>query len=468
VDLDSASQDKAVVGTTVADLMKFFDPAVFSKMNDSPKVTPPRLTLLTVQGFYTMMRTLFATLDREEEAAAVEAAENYTPLPSFGDSKSDPKHVVREFYAAWVGFSSVKSFSWLDRWRYGDAPDRRVKRAMEKENKRYRDAGRREFNDTVKVRQLYQQTLMSQSLVLFIRKRDPRYVKETVDEAKLQASLLAASQSQAARAKAAFQENISSFQTQNWMQAEEMLEETEDEEESEIDEQFECVACRKVYKNEKLTQARNPTDSWCRQFQAHLKGKKHIKAVQALRREMREEDAILDYSDDAVMNDPPVPHPMNADGDEVDTLHHDAPHHDAFDVNIDHEPVEDDHRDEKTLNERDADSEIGENHADGEKELPPTNDPDDDSETELERKLDNLYVGHDKKDRKQLHIDNKPKIGAAKAKREKRAEKMAALEAEGKAPPKSSKSRRHIDPSAAMQKARGETATSGRKQGKKK
>jgi len=55
-----------------------------------------------------------------------------------------------------MGFSTVKSFSWLDRWNYSDAPDRRVKRAMEKENKRYRDAGRREFNDTVKVLRLFQ------------------------------------------------------------------------------------------------------------------------------------------------------------------------------------------------------------------------------------------------------------------------------------------------------------------------
>jgi DnaJ homolog subfamily A member 5 len=34
-----ASQDKAVVGTTVADLMKkYFDSSIFAKMNDSPKV----------------------------------------------------------------------------------------------------------------------------------------------------------------------------------------------------------------------------------------------------------------------------------------------------------------------------------------------------------------------------------------------------------------------------------------------
>lgn len=85
---------------------------------------------------------------------------------------------------------------------------------------------------------------------MFIRKRDPRYVKETFDEAKLQASLLAASQTQAARAKAAFQENVKTFETQDWMAVEETVEE-EDSQESEVEEEFECIACKKVYKNEK-------------------------------------------------------------------------------------------------------------------------------------------------------------------------------------------------------------------------
>jgi DnaJ homolog subfamily A member 5 len=104
-----------------------------------------------LQGFYTVFRTLFATLDREEESAARESGEDYSPYPSFGDSKSGPKTEVRRFYSAWLGFSTVKSFSWRDQWRYTEAPDRRVKRAMEKDNKRLRDAGRREFSDTVKV-----------------------------------------------------------------------------------------------------------------------------------------------------------------------------------------------------------------------------------------------------------------------------------------------------------------------------
>jgi|SRR5579862_1773193 len=97
------------------------------------------------------MRTLFVKLDREEEAAAQEAGDEYSPFPSFGDSRSDPRSEVRQFYSAWMTFSTFKSFSWKDQWKYSDAPDRRIKRAMEKENKRLRDAARREFNDTVKV-----------------------------------------------------------------------------------------------------------------------------------------------------------------------------------------------------------------------------------------------------------------------------------------------------------------------------
>jgi len=88
---------------------------------------------------------------------------------------------------------------------------------------------------------------------MFIRKRDPRYIKETLDEAKLQATLLAASQSQAAKAKAEFQENLRSFQTQEWMEAEPTpaIDEDEEDEESEVEEEFECVACKKTYKNER-------------------------------------------------------------------------------------------------------------------------------------------------------------------------------------------------------------------------
>jgi DnaJ homolog subfamily A member 5 len=231
--------------------MKYFDSSTFSHMNDGPKVTRLSVSHVNSQGFFTIMRTLFATLDREEEAAAAEAGNDYSPLPDFGNSKSVSFSEVRRFYSTWISFSTLKSFSWKDQWKYSDAPDRRIKRAMEKENKKLRDTARREFNDTVKVVLRLQDSLRLQSLIIFIRKRDPRYVKEDLDEAKLRASLLAASQSQAARAKASFAESLVDFETQSWMEVQEEQNGLDEEEESEVEEYFECVACKKVYKNEK-------------------------------------------------------------------------------------------------------------------------------------------------------------------------------------------------------------------------
>ena len=94
-----------------------------------------------------------------------------------------------------------------------------------------------------------------------------------------------------------------------------------------------------------------------------------------------------------------------------------------------------------------------------------------DSDVELEHELNQLFLGTPRGAKaEQPHGSNegKPKVGAAKAKRQKRAEKQAAMEAEGKAPPKPRGSRKTYDPSVAIQKARGETATTGRKTVKKK
>ena len=107
-----------------------------------------------------MYRTVFAKLAEEEaEALANDRSEDSANVklhfPSFGcstteyDDSSDSD--VKQFYNAWLTFSSQKSFSWCDKYRLSEAPDRRIRRAMEKENKKFRDAARKEFNDTVLV-----------------------------------------------------------------------------------------------------------------------------------------------------------------------------------------------------------------------------------------------------------------------------------------------------------------------------
>lgn len=87
-------------------------------------------------------------------------AQSFTHHPSFGNSKTPFADqdgylgygaYARDFYAAWMNFSSVKSFAWMDKWRLPDAPNRYVRRAMEKENRKAREVARKEYNDTVRV-----------------------------------------------------------------------------------------------------------------------------------------------------------------------------------------------------------------------------------------------------------------------------------------------------------------------------
>jgi len=114
-------------------------------------------------GFFGGLRDTFQSLAREEELACEWEGLDAVDYPSFGHADDSYEDVVKPFYAVWNGFSTRKTFSWKDIYRYSDAPDRRVRRIMEKENKRLREEGIREFNDAVR------------SLIAFVRKRDPRY-----------------------------------------------------------------------------------------------------------------------------------------------------------------------------------------------------------------------------------------------------------------------------------------------------
>ncbi|KAF9376825.1 hypothetical protein CPB97_010584, partial [Podila verticillata] len=141
---DKSDQAEGAAGTTSAELMKFFSTSIFKGFKDNNA------------GFYAVYRNLFEKLAQEEAEAAAndryEDAGAQVHYPSFGcsttayDDNSDCD--VKQFYNAWLTFSTQKSFSWCDKFRLSEAPDRRVRRAMEKENKKFRDAARKEFNDT--------------------------------------------------------------------------------------------------------------------------------------------------------------------------------------------------------------------------------------------------------------------------------------------------------------------------------
>lgn len=73
------------------------------------------------------------------------------PEPTrFGDSRTEFIPIIKEFYDRFCNFSTLKSYRWHDKYRLSDAPDRRIRRLMEKENKKLRDVAKREFNDCVR------------------------------------------------------------------------------------------------------------------------------------------------------------------------------------------------------------------------------------------------------------------------------------------------------------------------------
>lgn len=228
-------------------------------------------------GFFGVLDTTFGQLADEETAACEWAGLDIPDYPSFGNSSGDHESTAKPFYAAWSNFSTKKSFSWKEKWRLPDAPDRTVRRLMEKENKKLREDAIRDFNDAVR------------SLVAFVKKRDPRYVMNTQSEADRQKVLRDLAAAQAARSRAANLEKLNNTFVADWAQSREGEEHnnhfddefaTSEDDESEV-ECFECVVCNKMFKSEK-------------QFEAHEKSKKHIKAVQQLKRQMRKEGRDLD------------------------------------------------------------------------------------------------------------------------------------------------------------------------------
>lgn len=138
---------------------------------------------------------------------------------------------------------------------------------------------------------------------MFVRKRDPRFI--TVTEAQRQATLLAASKEQAARQRAKNAAKLQDYKAADWTQVSEKSmdalydsEELEDEdrsdaggeegegvEEEEVIERYECIVCRKIFGSEG-------------QMNAHERSRKHTKAVQALKAQMRKENKEFDLDRD--------------------------------------------------------------------------------------------------------------------------------------------------------------------------
>lgn len=219
-------------------------------------------------GFFGILGETFANLTREENAACDWDGLEQVDYPGFGSAEDNYEDIVKPFYRTWVNFTTQKSFSWKDLYRTSDAPDRATRRLIEKENKRSRNEAKAEFNDAVR------------HLVMFARKRDPRCTPNSQTEAERQKILRDMASAQAARSRAANQAKMNKYVVPDWAKAdetEEIFEESSEESEVEV---LVCVVCNKTFKSEN-------------QFDAHTKSKKHVKAVQAIQKQMHKEHQSL-------------------------------------------------------------------------------------------------------------------------------------------------------------------------------
>jgi DnaJ family protein A protein 5 len=267
--------------------------------------------------FFKNVQGAFRTLAEEEVAAGDATDGDWVEYPDFGGlNDTYESGIVRDFYLAWAGFQTKKSFAWCDMYRYTDAPDRRVKRAMEKENTKAREAARKDFNETVIM------------FVKFVRKRDPRFTPNSMNETQRVAELLQASKEQAAKQRRENMKKRGEYKEADWARVDSnekggegedvsaKEEDSADDDDEDIPEMWECIVCKKSFRSQG-------------QMDAHEKSKKHIKAVEQLKRQMRKENKEFDIDRDVrgreIQQDEGNSIPVTNDYEEDDAENEDKP-----------------------------------------------------------------------------------------------------------------------------------------------
>lgn len=266
------------------DVFHYFTPSCFKGYGDDDK------------GFYAVYREVFNKL-AAEDSEYMTGDDSDFEAPSFGNSKSSYEDVVHPFYAYWQSYSTKKSYAWLDPYDIRDAPNRRVVRVVEKENKKIRDKARKQRNEEVR------------NLVAFVRKRDKRvqsHVKLLEERTAENAKKVEERRQKHLKER---QEAMKNYKESEWTKFSNVEKElaaieanlaaefgdrdasSYGESESDREEELEaavnslyCVACNKVFKTE-------------RAFSNHENSRKHKESVEVLKASVLDEEEALAVSE---------------------------------------------------------------------------------------------------------------------------------------------------------------------------
>ena len=171
------------------DLFQFFTSSCYTGFDNDEK------------GFYAIYRNVFQTLEEEDEdfnESGNDGSDVELSYPTFGYADSG-EEIWQEFYAFFGCYTTTRSYSWLDKYDTRQADNRRIGRLMEKENKKVKDAAKKERNEVVR------------ELVKFIRKRDKRvqeYGKKLAEKRELNAKKTANKRKKQLHAQAKVQKDF--------------------------------------------------------------------------------------------------------------------------------------------------------------------------------------------------------------------------------------------------------------------
>jgi len=164
----------------------------------------------------------------------------HTDAPLFGGPDATMEEVYA-FYKHWDGFATLKPFAYADVYNPKEAPNRRVKRLIENENKKARQKEKNKFND------------MMRDLITHIKKLDNRLQGYLLQEAKAKEQKRREEEHRKEEKRLAEAERLRIYREERAAyyakQEEQAIENGEFDEV--LVEEFRCQICKKSFKKEK-------------------------------------------------------------------------------------------------------------------------------------------------------------------------------------------------------------------------
>lgn len=242
------------------DLWTFFSPSAYpGGFTDEP------------DGFFSVYDELFEALNKKENSEVKEKSK-VQARPRFGNSTSNIEN-LKSFYNYWSSFTTDRIFAWADAYNPAEAPNRKVRRIIEVENTKERNKHRKAYNEMVA------------SLVDYLKKRDPRWVKY-IEESRLEKIKRDETEAEQKKIEESKQKELKEIyrkqqaeryarEYEEKMRKQEEEVEIKDKDESEDDEELIwCDICRKSFLNQG-------------QLNNHKNSKKHKQTVQKIMKEVQ-------------------------------------------------------------------------------------------------------------------------------------------------------------------------------------